>query len=71
MSVPKVLHVTLTRDRFDQPLVIVDSAIGNGLEASPAQLRALAAALCRAADEADLQPTKGRHFMPSRRAYDL
>jgi hypothetical protein len=67
----KTIEVRLTRDRRNEPLVIVDSALGNGMEASPAHLRALAAALCRVADDAEAQQTKARHFVPARREYDL
>jgi hypothetical protein len=71
MAVPKSLEVQLTRDRFDEPLVVVESAIGNGMEASPAQLRALAVALCRAAEDAEARSTKDRHFVPMKREYEL
>jgi hypothetical protein len=71
MALPKYLEVQLTRDRFDKPLVVVESALGNGLEASPDHLRALAAALNRAADDAEAQQTKGPHFTPTKREYQL
>jgi hypothetical protein len=67
----KTLEVRLTRDRHHDPLVVVESMMGNGLEASPAQLRALAAALLHAADDAELQPTKVPHFAPMQRTYNL
>lgn len=67
----KSLQVTLTRDRFDKPLVVIESSIGNGFDRSPNQLRALAAALLKAADDADLMPTKGRAFMAAKREYEL
>lgn len=60
----KRIEATLTRDRFNKPLVVIESPLGNGMEASPAQLRALADVLCRIADEADARPTTGRHFVP-------
>lgn len=67
----KKLEVTLTRDRHNKPLVVVESAIGNGMEVSPDRLRALAAALVKAADDADAKPTTPRHFAPIKREYAL
>lgn len=71
MAVPENLEVTLTRDRFKKPLVTVESSIGNGMDASPGELRALAAALLRAADDADARPTSGRYFVLARRRYEV
>ena len=65
------IEVTLTRDRHNNPLAVIESSIGNGFEVSPAQLRALAAALCSAADDAEARPTKARHFAPVKREYEL
>lgn len=67
----KKLEVTLTRDRFNKPLVVIESSIGNGYEASPDHLRALAAALLKAADDADAKPTTSRYFMATKREYGL
>jgi hypothetical protein len=67
----KTLEVTLTRDRHEKPLVVIESSIGNGYEVAPAQLRALAAVLLRVADDAEARPTKGRYFMRQKREYAL
>jgi hypothetical protein len=69
MASQEIIEVRLTRDRHNEPLVVIDSPLGSGMEVSPARLRALAAALCRAADEADAQRTKARHFTPVKREY--
>lgn len=65
----KTLEVSLTRDRLNQPLVVIESSIGNGYEASPHQLRVLAAALLKAADDAEKRPTKDKHFAAVKREY--
>jgi hypothetical protein len=71
MPLTKMLEVTLTQDRFAKPLVIIGSCLGNGLEAYPAQLRALAAALCRAADDVEARPIDKKHNNSEKREYPL
>jgi hypothetical protein len=59
------LQVTHTVDRFGKALVQVESSIGNGMEAYPDQLRALAAALCKAADDADSRTASNLKRFPT------
>jgi hypothetical protein len=51
----KIRHIEykLLRDRNQQPLVEIESSLGNGTEIHPARLRELAAALILIADEAE------------------
>jgi hypothetical protein len=68
----KALHVTLTATRDGAPLAVLDG-LPAGAELRPAELRALAAALLRAADDADARPTmhRGKRLPPARRAYEI
>lgn len=65
------LHATLTRTHDGAPLAVVDNLPGGFAELRPAQLRALAAALQRIADDCEARPRKGRGWMPARRDYPL
>jgi len=56
----KQLEYRLCKDRHGAPLVTLDSAIGNGQDIYPANLRALANALLQVADAAE-QTTLGKH----------
>ena len=47
------LKFRLCKDRHGAPLVTLDSAMGNGQDIYPADLRALANALLRVADDAE------------------
>lgn len=47
------LNYTLCRDRYNQPLVTLDSPLGNGQEITPDSLRRLAHELREIADRAD------------------
>jgi hypothetical protein len=67
----KPLTVTLSRTFDGAPLAVVDNLPGGGAELRPAQLRALAAALQRIADDCEARPVKGRYWSPARRAYPL
>jgi hypothetical protein len=67
----KELEVRLTEDRFKKPLVVIESSLGNGREMYPDQLRALAAALCVAADEADGLVLSKKHSTNIKRDYTL
>ncbi|ASL48849.1 hypothetical protein bAD24_p00740 (plasmid) [Burkholderia sp. AD24] len=56
----KRLEYRLCKDRHGAPLVTLDSAMGNGQDIYPADLRALANALLQVADAAE-QETLGKH----------
>lgn len=47
------LEYRVVRDRFNQPLVVLESPLGNGQEIRPDSLRRLAAMLSNIADQAD------------------
>ncbi len=67
----KVLTVNLTRTFDNQPLAVVDNLPGGGAELRPAQLRALAIALQRIADDCEARPATSRNWAPARRDYPL
>ena len=71
MPIPKILEVTLTQDRFTKPLAIIESSLGNGLEIYPAQMRTLAAALCKAADDAEARTHNAKYHSVEKRSYTL
>ena len=71
MPIPIAIDVRLTRDRFDEPLAIIESPLGNGMAAYPSQLRELAAALLLADDAAEARPTKIKHFMDTTRTFPV
>ncbi|HET7675655.1 MAG TPA: hypothetical protein VFL54_09060 [Gammaproteobacteria bacterium] len=71
MSLSYVLNVTLCQTFDHQPLATVNGLPGDGAELRPPQLRALAAQLCRIADDAEDQPMGPRHYRPKRRDYPL
>ena len=56
----KQLEYRLCKDRHGDPLVTLDSPIGNGQDIYPANLRALANALLEVADAAE-RTKLGRH----------
>ena len=59
------LEYRLVQDRHKKPLVMIESALGNGQEIYPDTLRSLAAALTKIADEAEARDmVKG--YIPSR-----
>lgn len=64
------LKYTLCRDLHGQPLVSLDSPLGNGQDISPDSLRRLAAALTKIADEADANGS-GRNNMLSHRSTEF
>lgn len=66
-----VINATLTRTWDNKPLVTLDGGPFNGVERTPAQLRALAVALVRAASMAEARPTTGRHWAPKTVVLDL
>jgi hypothetical protein len=53
------LTADLCRTRDGQPLATVDGLPGGGADLTPAQLRALAGALLRIADDAQARPARG------------
>ena len=65
------VQATLTRTWDNQPLVTLDGGPFNGVERTPAQLRALAATLVRTANLAQMRPTTGRHWAPQTVVLDL
>lgn len=69
----RALSVTLTATRDGAPLATVEGMPGDGAELRPAELRALAEALLRVADDADARPLahRGKRLPPSKRAYPL
>lgn len=64
------LHVRMCQTRHREPLACVDLP-GEGAELRPAQMRALAAALMRAADECEAAPMDARHYRARRISYKL
>lgn len=65
MRLPKNLIVTHTVDRTGRNMVQIESEIGRELEAYPDEIRALAAALCLAADESDQRSEAMRRLRPN------
>lgn len=63
------LNVLLTQTRDHKPLVTVCNLPGLDADMTPQQLRAVAAALCSAADESEAQPMNTKHFMRRKREY--
>lgn len=59
------LEYRLIQDRHKQPLVMIESALGNGQEIYPDALRRLAAALIKIADEAEARDM-GKGYFPAR-----
>ena len=59
------LEYRLVQDRHKKPLVMIESALGNGQEIYPDTLRSLAAALAKIADEAEVREM-GKGYIPSR-----
>lgn len=64
------LTATLCRTHTGAPLATLDGLPGGSADLTPAELRALAAALERIAADAEAQGT-GRHYMSRRRDYLL
>ena len=65
------IRATLTRTHRGTPLAVLDDMPGEGAELTPAQLRALAAALTKIAADSEARPMTAKHFMPARREYAL
>ena len=64
------LKVTYTRTRENHPLVCLDGGPFNGVDATPAQLFALADQLHSIAAIANLRPTTGRNWHPEVRVLE-
>lgn len=65
------LEVLLTQTFNSRPLAIVNNLPGLYADFTPEQLRALAAALCAAAQECELQPMDRKYFRKKQRIYDI
>jgi hypothetical protein len=65
------LTAVLCRTGTNEPLATVDGLPGGGADLTPAQLRALAAALNQIAADAEARPVKDKRFMNARREYRL
>ena len=65
------LIASLTRTPDGKPLAVVDNLPGGFAELRPAQLRALAEALQRIADDCEARPVKGKGWVPARRGYPV
>lgn len=64
------LKYTLCQDRHGQPLVMLDSPLGNGQEISPDSLRRLSAALVSIAAEAEVKDM-GKFYMPATKSTEF
>lgn len=67
----KSITVKHTVDRQQRPLAVVGDFPGLDAELSPAQLRALSAALAAAADECEALAKQTRRCGPARREYQI
>lgn len=65
------LEVILTQTFDQRPLTTVSNLPGQYADLTPAQLRALAAALYMAARECEAQPMDPKHFRQKERSYEL
>lgn len=66
------LRATLTKTYRGDPLAVIDGLPGGGAELTPADLRALGAALLRIAAECEARPAPGkRGSMNVRKEYPL
>lgn len=63
------LEVVLTQTSDQKPLATVSNLPGFDADLTPPQMRALAAALWRAAAECELQPMDRKHFIRKKRRY--
>jgi hypothetical protein len=62
----KELEYRLVQDRHKKPLVMIESPLGSGRELYPDDLRRLAGALMKIADESDLRDL-GKGYFPARK----
>lgn len=71
MPLPNFLHVKHTITYQDEPLVHFSDLPGYDAELTPAQIRALALALLRAADDCEAQFARTRKNGPMHRKYPV
>ena len=64
------LTAILCKTRHGEPLATVDLP-GAGADLTPTELRVLAAMLEQIAVDAEAQPLKARHYMPTKKLYPL
>lgn len=67
----RILTAKLSRDRHEKPLVIIESALGNGMEICPDRLRALAGLLVDIAERAEAVDSKDKYFRESKVELDF
>jgi len=67
----QALIATLCQTRDRHPLVTIEDMPSGGADMTPAQLRLLAAALLRVAEDAEAQPMAVKHYARKRREYTL
>jgi hypothetical protein len=65
------LEVILTKTFDHRPLASVNNLPGVDADLTPAQMRALAAALYAVADECEQQPMDRKQFRQKKRMYDI
>ncbi|CAN7434988.1 hypothetical protein LJR118_002846 [Acidovorax sp. LjRoot118] len=65
-----MLKARYTRTAKHTPLVVLEGGPFNGMESTPAQLRALAALLNEVAAHAETRPCVGRLWAPATESYD-
>ena len=65
------LSVTMTQTFDGHPLATVRNLPGADADLRPEQMRALAKALCKAADECEKRPMDKKHFTRCNRGYDM
>lgn len=71
MAVDQTLWVKHTADYRDRPLVCFGNLPGFDAEMSPTQIRALASAMLKAADECESLVAQTKSYGPVRREYSL
>lgn len=67
----KTLRAQLTVTYRDEPLAVIENLPGYGAELTPAQLRALSAALLAVANDAESLCEQTRRYGPAKRDYRL
>lgn len=65
------LEMILTQTFDQKPLATISNLPGSDADLTPAQMRALAAALSMAAEECESQPMDHNHFGRKKRVYDI
>lgn len=71
MTIDNSLAVVLTRCRHFEPLATVRNLPGRDADLRPDELRSLAAALLRIADDCERRPTTGKNWQQGFAAYTL